>query len=184
MPNECSNHLTVTGPAADVTTFVDAVEGKESICDALLPMPEELRGTTVRSNSDDVQAALTEKYGAPDWYGWAKKNWGTKWGDYNTDLLSHDDGCAVFSFTTAWGPMDKAIESISALYPTLTFESVYEESGNVLLGVFIMRAGECTAHAHAELNEFPDYNEDDPDTYAEDMADLRDRLISEAAEVL
>lgn len=186
MPNLCSNHLTITGPEADVKAFVDAVEGKESICDALLPMPEELRGTTVGSHPDpdDVRDALRAKYGAADWYEWAMNNWGTKWGDYDTEALIQEDGHLLYLYTTAWGPMDRAIVNLSAKFPTLDFTCVYEESGMCLLGAYRCVNGEIVAESAIETDEWPALPEDadgeiDWDTYEDALSDLRHRVISD-----
>ena len=48
MPNHTANNLTVHGPAADVLRFVAQATGTDSALDfnKLLPMPEELRGTS------------------------------------------------------------------------------------------------------------------------------------------
>lgn len=186
MPNLCSNHLTITGPEADVKKFADAVEGAESICDALLPMPEELKDTTVGSHPDpdDVRAALRAKYGAADWYEWAMNNWGTKWGDYDTDLLGRQDGLVMYTYTTAWIPMVEAVRRLSEMFPTLDFTCVYEEGGDCLLGAFRCVEGDEIAHSSVPFDEYPsisvgDDGEEDWDAHWDALSDLRDRVISE-----
>jgi hypothetical protein len=185
VPNLCSNHLTVTGPEADVAAFAAAVEGAESICDALLPMPEELRGTTVGSNPDpdEVRQRNIELYGAPDWYEWAHKNWGTKWGDYDTDLLGRQDGLVQYVYTTAWGPLDRGLAKISAQFPTLDFTCVYEESGMCLLGAYRCVDGKIIAESAIGDDEWPDLTtkdgEENWDDYYDAINDLRDRVISD-----
>ena len=185
MPNLCLNQLTITGPEPDVAAFAAAVEGAESICDALLPMPEALRGTTVGSNPDpdEVRQRNTDLYGAADWYEWAQKNWGTKWGDYDTDLLGRQDGLAQYVFTTAWGPMEPALRTISKMFPTLDFTCLYEESGMCLLGAFRCVNGDTVAEAWVSDDEWPDLTtkdgEENWDAYEEALVDLRDRVISD-----
>jgi len=186
MPNHCQNHLTVSGPPADVTAFVKAATDAKSLVDAFVPMPTELEGTTAGTpaDPDEVRERNIRLYGAPDWYDWANKNWGTKWGDYDTDLLGHTDDTAVFTYTTAWAPMDKAITSISKQFPTLTFEVTYEESGMCFMGVNVDRNGERVAEAFANEDEWPDLVElpdgdFDWDGYEEKLSVLRDRLVSE-----
>lgn len=189
MPNHCSNNLTVSGPVEDVAAFVKAAEGAESLVDAFFPMPEELRGTTVGYNPDpdEVRQRNIELYGAPDWYEWAHKNWGSKWGDYDTDLLghTHDAGHAAFVYTTAWGPMEQAIANISKRFPTLLFEVVYEEGGSCLLGATVHQAGELIGEAHLSDDEWPEPTTDedgqeDWDAFEEAMWTLRDRVVSDA----
>lgn len=47
MPNHTANNFTVTGPTADVERFIKQAQGSTAIdFNSLLPMPEELRGTS------------------------------------------------------------------------------------------------------------------------------------------
>lgn len=56
--------------------------------------------------TDDESAALVAKYGAADWYGWQRNNWGTKWGTYDTKThqLGGDGSPILIEFESAWGP--------------------------------------------------------------------------------
>jgi len=54
------------------------------------------------------------KYGHTDWYSWAIKNWGTKWGAYSQSMLSRTDGSAVIRFDTAWSCVVVLIEKAIA----------------------------------------------------------------------
>ena len=51
-----------------------------------------------------MQVELIQKYGSDNWYDWAYKNWGTKWGCYDNEVV--DD---TLRFTTAWSTMDMSI---------------------------------------------------------------------------
>ena len=48
MPNHTANNFTITGPKADVLRFVAQAKGNDSELDfsKVLPMPEDLRGTS------------------------------------------------------------------------------------------------------------------------------------------
>lgn len=37
-----------------------------------------------------------------NWYDWAKKNWGTKWGAYDVSIIKQEDSRLVLQFDTAW----------------------------------------------------------------------------------
>lgn len=190
MPNLCSNQLTITGPEADVKAFVDGVEGKDSLVDAYHPMPEELNSTTAGypGDKDEVRNAMRAKYGAPDWYEWAHTNWGTKWGDYDTDLMTNERGLAVYLYTTAWGPMEAAIKAFSAKFPTLDFTCSYEEGGMCLLGAFRYVNGQLRGQSWIEDEEWPELIDKDGDedwaSYDAALSDLRDRVISDVEEVI
>ena len=56
------------------------------------------------------------KYGAPTWYEWTNKHWGTKWNAYG-----YDGGCGLIednkiSFETAWGSPKELIQKLSEKY--------------------------------------------------------------------
>ena len=62
------------------------------------------------------------KYGAPTWYEWTNKHWGTKWNAYG-----YDGGCGLIednkiSFETAWGSPKELIQKLSEKYPGITIE--------------------------------------------------------------
>lgn len=64
-----------------------------------------------------------QKYGAPTWYEWCIKNWGTKWNayGYDTNGLEYHDGDSLY-FQTAWSAPHPILEKLSEKYPDLTFE--------------------------------------------------------------
>jgi hypothetical protein len=71
-----------------------------------------------------MQVELNTKYGVDNWYEWAFKNWGTKWGCYDNEI----DG-ETLRFSTAWGLFDISIlDKLAEDFPefSLHFE---EEQG-------------------------------------------------------
>lgn len=60
---------------------------------------------------DEEVASLREKYGAADWYEWCPKNWGTKWGTYDTKAIElvGDGSPAMIEFASAWSPPNSAM---------------------------------------------------------------------------
>jgi len=96
MPNWCQNVIYVSHEDKNkMVALKDAILNHE-LCDHIMPMPEELKGTTSPSDS-------------PNWYDWACEHWGTKWdicSSHDTDeIYSADDGeTYVFKFDTAWSP--------------------------------------------------------------------------------
>lgn len=95
------------------------------LCGYYRPMPDELRYTTkptwvvsqreynkiMKQNLGEpypitkkMQVELNTKYGVDNWYDWAQKNWGTKWGCYDNEI----DG-ETLRFSTAWGLFDISI---------------------------------------------------------------------------
>ena len=92
MPNWCQNVIYVSHEDKNkMMALKDAILNHE-LCDHIMPMPEELKGTTSPSDS-------------PNWYDWACEHWGTKWdicSSHDTDeIYSADDGeTYVFKFDT------------------------------------------------------------------------------------
>ena len=160
MPNWCRNNLTVRGNYKQVSKFVEDVRDDEDgfRLAQLVPCPEELKETMAGFYSEEEkQKALEEqqkrnleKYGYKDWYDWEYANWGTKWGDCETDFISgevikaDDDqysNCA-FVFDSAWGSPVELIIRISTLYPELWFGVTYEETGMMFAGYYVAHKGE------------------------------------------
>ncbi len=63
----------------------------------------------------------TEKYGAPTWYEWNIRNWGTKWNacGYDDEYDYSKDEEIVFD--TAWSPPHQILEKMASLYPGIQF---------------------------------------------------------------
>ena len=99
--------------------------------DELLNIPKEKEEIFLRVRKDidrkawelGRQAYRNElKYGAPTWYEWTNKHWGTKWNAYG-----YDGGCGLIednkiSFETAWGSPKELIQKLSEKYPGVTIE--------------------------------------------------------------
>lgn len=62
------------------------------------------------------------KYGYPTWYGWAVKEWGTKWNSYQNEEVSD----CVFLFETAWSGVVDLIREIADKFEDI--EILYEYS--------------------------------------------------------
>lgn len=160
MPNDCNNTLVIKGDAKEIKRFVEAVtvpagEGdthafkRYAILQRLYPCPQELSETKsgwFANNEDgtkcDEQIALEaqqeqniSKYGHKDWYDWCTSCWGTKWGDYETDL-DYEEGSNYVTayFQSAWSPPTEAFVVIAQMFPTLTFILSYQETGCGFVG--------------------------------------------------
>ena len=68
--------------------------------------------------------------GFTNWYDWANKNWGTKWGDCQTQVSALLDTHIDITFATAWGPLAASFwMGVSRRFPTAQIRVVYKESG-------------------------------------------------------
>jgi len=141
MPNHVYAQISVDEKYADKLKEISNV----GLCRYYRPMPEELVQTTsptrvvtekeyakqMKENetakfksypiTKDRRQYLLDNYGYDNWYDWAYKNWGTKWGCYDGE---YDDG--IYSFTTAWNSVSELIiNKLSKDIPS--FEYFYEE---------------------------------------------------------
>lgn len=62
-------------------------------------------------------------YGAPTWYEWSIKNWGTKWNayGYGETGVEYKDGDSL-CFQTAWSAPHPVIQKLAEIYPEVSFE--------------------------------------------------------------
>lgn len=195
MPNHVDNTLTVTGPEDDVRAFHAAInltdDDNSGIIRAFIPFPKVLEGKEIlNKDGESVGRAFTD-----DGYSWCLKNWGTKWGDYDTQILygpeeirtSPGNWGVVYQYFTAWSPADAAIATIAKHFPNLTFEVSWEEEGYQSCGSLAAK-GECVAtnYIPAEaLPEWPDWNnEDETEEFYQSFTDTKDKALSDVSERL
>lgn len=145
MPNHVYNILSVSGPESDVRAFHDAInidsDDNSGIIRAFLPFPAELEGKPITREDGTVIGRAFSDEG----YNWCLRNWGTKWGDYDTEILSEpskissSDWEVVYSYNTAWSPANPAIISIAKRFPNLTFTVSWEEEGFQSCGALVVK---------------------------------------------
>ena len=149
MPNWCENNFQITGPADDIRRFVteihDVNEETFELAKTLMPMPEILNGTKAPNDDEESQKEAISATGFPDWYEWANSdtNWGTKWGDCDTDLWFDDEQIRGY-YQTAWSPLSVSFwKHVSARYPSLKIAVEYREDGMCYEGAYAFYGGDC-----------------------------------------
>ena len=99
----------------------------------------------------DTYAHNIAKYGAPTWYEWNVKHWGTKWEpEENIQVTNDSPSHARFLFSTAWSPPLPVIRAMAAAFPTLAFSLNYWEGGCGFQGTLHAEFGEIL-----EDNSYP-----------------------------
>jgi hypothetical protein len=184
MPNWCYQGLAIGGPFRDRQLLVEKWEVTENkrFCD-WFPCPPELLVPPSRDETPEQEQARKqsnlEKFGYSGWYDWALANYGTKWGDVETQLHNVGSGKALaeFTFKSAWSPAELLIVKMSRRFPKLTFGLSYTEESDAFAGYVIIRNG----HKHEEQDygtEPPnevmlDLENHDYDSYSEWRNDLQ-----------
>ena len=145
MPNWVSTSLSVKGSETEIQRFLDGIKDSK-ILESYVPCPTELHETVAGSVGTDKaeehrkqQESNTAKYGYKDWYDWSYDNWGTKWGDCDTDIghpmqLANGSWEVVMRYQTAWGPADAGFLKVSTLFPELLFTFDYDEEAGFFAG--------------------------------------------------
>lgn len=153
MPNWCDNSLQIWGPAKDVKKCRAAMKSKESDFDfdKIHPLPKALKGTTAPTPKGEEEQAkkFIKLYGAPDWYEWQIKNWGTKWNIDPSSLVVQPDGPqnVRYNFSTAWSPPEKIVACLADKFRTLSFKLEYCEPGCAFAGVLEVERGKVVDRA-------------------------------------
>jgi hypothetical protein len=143
MPNWCSNNMTIIGPEDQVRSIVNAVrpvdgEDRELGLTTFMPQPRDENGDPIEGTS------------------WQYENWGTKWGDSDTELTYEEYSGATSSasvtYNTPWGPMSRLVAEISRQHPDCVIDVEYEEPGMCFFGLEQFRAGELIYERHHEYD--------------------------------
>lgn len=90
-----------------------------------------------------------QKYGSPSWYGWAIKNWGSKWNAYQCKPL--DKNADMMIFLTAWDAVPNILEAMSRRYPDQTVTYRWADEGiGYNVGEKTFRGGKCVGELMLE----------------------------------
>jgi hypothetical protein len=199
MPNWVSTTLTVKGSQTEVQRFVEGVKDSK-ILESYVPCPTELHATVAGYVGDDKaeehrkqQESNIAKYGHKDWWDWQYDNWGTKWGDCDTDIqpfyVNNSGSWEVQArFMTPWGPADAGFLKVSAMFPTLLFTFDYDEEAGFFAGTQAMRDGASVFESMYEPCSYEgevDYDDyESIDKYEAWKEEKSDAIFAEYAEFL
>lgn len=181
MPNHVYSQLRIEASPNTIQSLIELVKDDKATlsADKIIPMPTELREVTspVRIVSEEeyaawkakpkdpnawsstgpitarLQAEYLRRFGADDWYTWANKNWGTKWGFYDASDWDVGDIAATISFQTAWAPATPVIEKLASLFPEATITYSFADEGGNFVGNEVYRNGEKVEENSFEWRE-------------------------------
>jgi hypothetical protein len=63
-----------------------------------------------------------EQTGAPNWYVWSNRNWGTEWNARDFAVIREEPGRYECRFETAWSPPVPMYVKLAEMFPDLCFE--------------------------------------------------------------
>ena len=139
MPNWVTNNVVITGDKQDINKLYDDISVDEDVYYLANTMPTPFELTEVHSGSitidgvrysnwyedddgtkrpvlDMTNDELREKYKCTNSIDWQYLNWGTKWGDRETQIISKDDKSIVLTFKSAWGEPFLLLQHIAEMY--------------------------------------------------------------------
>jgi len=181
MPNWCDNNLTITGDAESLQKFLAAITNADesiTILKNLVPFPTELEGKDILDKEGNVFGkAFTD-----DGYSWCLRNWGTKWGDCETQITVNGD-YLVIRYETAWSPALEGLEQVSLLFPTLAFQTDWVEEGMQSIGAASFQNGNGSVHDVPD-SDFPslesdENGEEDWQAWSDAISDLREKAVEQ-----
>lgn len=108
--------------------------------------------------------------GFDNWYDWCNEFWGTKWGDCNSSVLTHDEQETVITFETAWCPFDDSfMDRLGQRWPSLLFYTTSTEESRAYVAFHAVK-GDRSVCASSDIPSPPDHIweiEDEDQKYAE-----------------
>lgn len=163
MPNWCEYNVDFYGEPEALQSLLDNITvpdrdnhdwdaGKWDMT-ILYPCPKELSDLPAPQFDETVASAMTEKYGATDWYEWSVKNWSTKWPPAIWQCQLFDDHLAIQG-QSAWSPPNNLAAKITTLFPVSAIVS-YKEEGMCFSGADAFVNGECVYNGYFEFSSVP-----------------------------
>lgn len=141
MPNHVANELNIAGDRSTLEDFERFARG-EPIQWAGSDKPNRVSELELsnfihpelKNRGRELSIPFSDLANGGDMgYDWCTKNWGTKWGAYDTHFFNQEqlgEGEISYQFNTAWSPFNLEVcLSMSKLFPSLRFELNYFEEG-------------------------------------------------------
>lgn len=165
MPNHVEHDMSVRGPAEDLRAFETFAQEGERLLSAnkFIPYPEAYARPDAEREAWWKLDKTNRGPMPPDGfnaggYEWCVDNWGTKWGIYQSQKITHANrmgtvvGDLGYSFQSAWSPALKVIEAMSRRFPSLRFKVRYYEMGCQFQGHFVVKNGVIQTNERLEYN--------------------------------
>ena len=147
MPNWVDCDFVVEGSKDELQKFKKfAKEGKDLLsANKFIPYPKKYKKLDDMAEKAEKEHKPRPKDGFNSGgYEWCIKNWGTKWGIVDAELLEESGDRLTYAFITAWSTPTPLVEKMSEMFPKLTFELSYYEASMEFSGKLEVKGGIIT----------------------------------------
>ena len=147
MPNWTDNQITITGGSEQIAELLKVIQNEDDTISLsnINPVPEvftglhsgartidgvkydlwlEKEGKEPVGLDDNEVSKIMKLTGATDAIDWQYKNWGTKWGDCETELYTKNKTKLQLKFSSAWGEPFILLDDIAKKY-NLEIENIW-----------------------------------------------------------
>jgi hypothetical protein len=100
--------------------------------------------------SESMNEKLLMEHGCNNWYDWAHKHWGTKWGVYHCGKWNIKEQSIYFQ--SAWSPATEIIEKLSTMFPEVNFVLDAADEGGGFLLTQDIKGGEVISELNFDWN--------------------------------
>jgi hypothetical protein len=157
MPNWCENTISVSGNAELIKKLKDFVGRPIHKADEKIEEPIYSLANIMPSTPDSAPllGKMSESTGFEDWYHNNINSWGTKWdvaGNVYMNDYKEGDEFIGYTFDSAWSPPSPTTERLSEIFPELTIEHKYYESGMDFWGIDTYKGGELISEIGGDLH--------------------------------
>lgn len=146
MANSCLNYMRITGPDSAIYEFLDKIKS----------MGDNINLSQIRGEIKPLGNStmfLTEPLGEPE------------------------NGILLLQYETPWSPIcDETMLATSSVFPELTFEFNYEESGNAFMGYRAFSKGALIHEEHYQDEQHIDSRGAVEDAMTMDLEEIPKRL--------
>ena len=157
MPNWCENTISVSGNPELIKKLKDFVgrpirEDDERIEEPIYSLANIMPSTP---DAPPILGEMSKSTGHEDWYHNNINSWGTKWdvaGNVYMNNYKEGDEFIGYTFDSAWSPPTPTTERLSEIFPELTIEHKYYESGCDFWGIETYKGGEMISEEGGELD--------------------------------
>lgn len=193
MPNHIYTTATIFGPTDALTTIHDLADNGKSVLAHFLPLPADACEERTYTQQDGT--TFTSSVFAPGGYEMAVDLWGSKWADYEVEVLNDDRQDAkpsiTLRFQSAWSPVVEGYTKLSTMLG-ITAVLTYEDECHNYLGATGIKDGRVISEEYydgskvdehplfAEVPEQPsDWNSDEWYQWNSDYSEAWSALLVE-----